>query len=454
MIIDINEKVRDIFGYSKAELIGKNFRCLFKYLTKKSKVTITKNFVRRMLGISIPPYEVDIYRSNGELANIEITATPVEKDGKIIGSLAFLKDITSHRKAEEALKQQKALNDRILENSPSAILVIDNNGKILLANQTFYRDFEYWGSNVSNKSIFRIIKVKEFQEVVSNVLKNKEDVLTTEFSYDLDNIRKVITADIVKMQDNQYLIFLNDETEERIKQQKLYLTDRLVSIGEMTSGVAHELNNPLTSIITLSQLLQDNDLGDAINQDLLDIHCEAKRAAKIVDNILKFSRQNTEDKENIQVSSLVDDVLKLRSHEHQSHSIEVVTHIPHDLPYVYADRFQLQQVILNIILNAEAAILEAQDKGLIHITAEKKQDCILLSISDNGPGIKDEHLGRIFDPFFTTKDIGKGTGLGLSICFGIISRQGGKIYANSKYGEGATFFIELPFVNDNHILAC
>ena len=145
-----------------------------------------------------------------------------------------------------------------------------------------------------------------------------------------------------------------------------------------------------------------------------------------------------------QVNAIIEDVFRLRAYEDKVNNIEVEKHLAIDLPENIMDHFQMQQVFLNIIVNAEFAMLETHHKGKLGITTEKIDNIIKISFADDGPGISEENLKRIFDPFFTTKEVGKGTGLGLSICHGIVSEHGGKIYAKSENGQGTFFIVELP----------
>jgi len=144
-------------------------------------------------------------------------------------------------------------------------------------------------------------------------------------------------------------------------------------------------------------------------------------------------------------------MLKLRAYAQKNSGIEVVRHLDPDLPEIMVDYFQMQQVFMNIIINAEYVMTEAHNKGTLTITTKKQNDTARISIADDGPGIPPENLKRIFDPFFTTKEAGKGTGLGLSICHGIVTEHGGQIYAESQLGKGATFFVELPINGRDHI---
>lgn len=237
---------------------------------------------------------------------------------------------------------------------------------------------------------------------------------------------------------------IRDITERERMEGQLIITDRLASIGELSSGIAHELNNPLTSVIGFSELLLDKDVPDDIKEDLEVINREAKRTAQVVRNLLTFARKHDAEKKPVDINSIIEKVLELRAYEQKVSNIEINTRFASDLPEITADGFQLQQVFINIIINAEHFMTEAHRRGTLTITTERVGDIIRASFADDGPGIAKENLGHLFDPFFTTKEVGKGTGLGLSICYGIITEHGGRIYAESKLGKGATFVVELP----------
>jgi PAS domain S-box-containing protein len=447
-IIDVNPKISDIGGYTREQLLGKNFRTLTKIMPKKSVAVIAKNFMLRMLGVDVPPYEVEMYRGDGQKLNIEVSAVTVKDKDRVMGNLATLRDVTERHKAESALKYQRELIDQIIATTPNSVMVIDKEMRVLLANDTFYKHFGLKKSGVESKPISKVIRAKELEQALLGVIENNRKSLAFEFRYQLKDMPRIFIATIVKMQNNRYLMLLNDVTEEREKQESLYLTDRLASVGEMASGVAHELNNPLTSIIGLSSLMtKENNIPAEARADLTAINSEAQRCAAIIKNLLAFARKHTPRRESLQVTKVVEDVLKLRAYEHRSQNISVEAELPEDLPEVMADYFQLQQVFLNVILNAEAAMVDTGG-GKLLITGEKTDGYVRISFSDNGPGIAKEHLGLIFNPFFTTKGVGKGTGLGLSICYGIIAAHGGRIYAKNNSDKGATFVVELPVVGN------
>ncbi|MFA7352162.1 MAG: ATP-binding protein, partial [Dehalococcoidales bacterium] len=216
-------------------------------------------------------------------------------------------------------------------------------------------------------------------------------------------------------------------------------------IGELSSGIAHEINNPLTSVIGISELLLGrDDIPDDILKDLQMVNSEAQRAAKVVKNLLVFARKHPNEMQLSDVNQAVEKVLELREYEQKVNNIRVIRELDLDLPRIWMDYFQIQQVFLNIVVNAEFAMIEAHNEGTIIIKSERVGEMVRVSFTDDGPGISRENLKQLFDPFFTTKEVGKGTGLGLSICHGIILQHRGNIYAESELGKGATFIVELP----------
>lgn len=241
---------------------------------------------------------------------------------------------------------------------------------------------------------------------------------------------------------------IEDITEHKRLQQQLIQSERLASLGELISGVAHELNNPLASVLGFSQLLLTEDLNDRVRRDVETIIREATRCQKIVQNLLTFARHHKPEKSYVGINGIIESVLELRAYNLKLNNIKVIKELEEDLPKTVADYHQLQQVFLNLVNNAEQAMVEYRKGGTLRVRTERRGDFIRALIIDDGPGIPPEHMPRIFDPFFTTKEVGKGTGLGLSICYGIIQEHGGRIYAESQVGEGATFVVELPIVSE------
>jgi len=239
---------------------------------------------------------------------------------------------------------------------------------------------------------------------------------------------------------------LHDMTvEQRLRQQLLH-AEKLSSLGQTIAGVAHELNNPLQAVVGYSELLRNNgSMSEEAQQDVLRIYEAGRRAASIVRNLLTFARKHDRQKKVIDLNQSIKSVLDLRSDQLEAGHVAIVADLGDNLPSCYADRYQLQQVWLNLILNAEQAMQEAHDGGVLAIRSFLKDiDTLRVEFIDDGPGIPEEILGHIFDPFFTTKRVGEGTGLGLAVCFGIIRAHGGTIWAESANCHGTTFVVELP----------
>jgi two-component system NtrC family sensor kinase len=240
-----------------------------------------------------------------------------------------------------------------------------------------------------------------------------------------------------------------EQTVETLQagQNQLIQSEKLSGIAEFVSGVAHELNNPLTSVMGFSELLQQSDLQEQQRRYLDVIFKSAKRCTKIVQSLLGFARRHAPERKVVCVNELVASAVEILQSQMRAADIEVVTQFDPRLPATEVDPHQMQQVFLNIINNAGQAMEGRQVPGVLRITTESANGRVRITFKDNGPGIAPENLKRIFNPFFTTKEVGKGTGLGLSLCYGIVSEHGGTVTAQSTFGEGAAFFIELPVAN-------
>ena len=241
-----------------------------------------------------------------------------------------------------------------------------------------------------------------------------------------------------------------ETTVETLKttQAQLIQSEKLSGIGEFVAGVAHELNNPLTSVMGFSELLAQADADSKHKRHLEMIHKSALRCHKIVQSLLSFARRHQPERKPVCLNGLVDGALEILNYQLRTSNIEVTTRFDPQLPQAMVDPHQIQQVFLNLINNARQAIEAHQPKGWIRITTRVQGPNVRVTLQDSGPGIPMESLSKIFDPFFTTKEVGKGTGLGLSLCYGIIKEHGGTITPLSRPGEGATFVIELPITHE------
>ena len=236
------------------------------------------------------------------------------------------------------------------------------------------------------------------------------------------------------------------EAHEELKssQEQLLQSAKLAAVGQLVSGVAHEVNNPLMAISGNAEMLLKKTEDEKLRKRLRTIYNETGRAIAIVRNLLSFSRKRDLEKTNVSINEVIDSIAQLRSYDMSLEDIEVETIFAPDLPDVLADFQQMQQVILNLMINAEWAIKARGNGGKVIIRTEREGDMVRVTLEDDGTGIPENIQGRVFEPFFTTKDVGEGTGLGLSICYGIINDHNGQISVESKEGKWTRFTILLP----------
>jgi two-component system NtrC family sensor kinase len=237
-----------------------------------------------------------------------------------------------------------------------------------------------------------------------------------------------------------------DISNEKLLQQQLIQSEKLSAIGELISGIAHELNNPLTGVMGYSQLLQlRKDLDDRAKENLLKINNLALRCQKIVQNLLSFARKQKPERTLSDINDILEKTVELRSYELQVNNIEISRDLDRNLPKTIADAHQLQQVFLNVTTNAEQAMLEAHGKAPANPNARRHSNArIVVEVADDGPGIPENYLTRIFDPFFTTKRCGQRTGLGLSLSYGMIKEHWRATLRPQPSWGGSHFVIELP----------
>jgi PAS domain S-box-containing protein len=227
--------------------------------------------------------------------------------------------------------------------------------------------------------------------------------------------------------------------------QQLLQAEKMAALGQTVSGVAHELNNPLATILSWAERLAERPLDDTSRRGVGVILGEAERAARIVRNLLTFARKRQSTRALVDINPVVSETLQLRAYEQRVSNIEVTTALASGLPQVFADAHQIQQVLLNLVINAEQAMAAANGRGTLAVRTSHDVDreTVILEVRDDGPGISAEMKSRIFDPFFTTKGVGEGTGLGLTVAYAIVQEHGGRISVDSAPG-GTSFVVELP----------
>jgi two-component system NtrC family sensor kinase len=228
--------------------------------------------------------------------------------------------------------------------------------------------------------------------------------------------------------------------------QQLLQAEKMAALGQTISGVAHELNNPLATILSWAERLAERNLDETSRRGIDVILSESERAARIVRNLLTFARKRQSTRSMIDLNQVVRETLALRAYEQRLNNIDVVTALASGLPPVFADPHQIQQVLLNLVINAEQAMLSANGRGSLVLRTwhDLERNGVVLQVSDDGPGVPTDVKSKIFDPFFTTKDVGKGTGLGLTVAYAIVQEHGGSIRVESPPAGGASFTVEFP----------
>ncbi|MFZ5997205.1 MAG: PAS domain-containing sensor histidine kinase [Nitrospirota bacterium] len=452
-IIKCNEKQRELLvDKDMHDITGKY--CYEIYCNKESPGLDCPAVDTLATGRSVIIREVE---KKGK--HFQIVTTPFKDgEGGDVGAIEVLLDITEKKRAEDAEKEQRGfyLTEKsklatIIQSLSDGLFVTDKEGTVVSFNNaaqriTGYSEMEAVGmpyesflDMLAQGTAVNAISGKDFRNTELTILtKDKQQLV---FS---------LTSALVKDSEDRAIgkVFtFRDVTEEKQRQEVYHRTEKLVALGQLSAGIAHELNTPLGNILGYARLLMKDKNLSPLQKERLEIVAEqAKKSNAIIKDLLSFARQSNPALRNIRdvdINAIVTDVLRILRTETEKHGINVHTDLG-NLPTVKADGRQIEQVILNIVLNAIQAI---GDNGEIRVKTACKDGSVITEIKDSGPGIPEEVKPRIFDPFFTTKPVGKGTGLGLSICAGIVNEHGGSIDIESREGKGATFTIALPVHN-------
>jgi two-component system NtrC family sensor kinase len=405
-------------------------------------------------------FEEPLRRKDGTLIQtLQNTFAVRDAHGKVLQYRGLILDISELKKIQTQLQRERDFSGKILNNTQSMILVADRAGLITYANRRCYESGAYKDGEIVGRHVLELVHLSS-RAALANALE------TTLKGHQVDNLELAIASpgggmdqvsvNMSPMRDeqgnvNSLVLVLTNITEAVMLQAKLVQAEKMAAIGQLVSGVAHEVNNPLTAILGFADLLADSpEMPASAKKDLGMILQEAQRTKLIVQNLLSFARKMPPQRQLVQLNSVVRRTLQLRAYDFSNHGVEVVEKLQEPLAPVLGDPNQLQQVLLNILNNAYDAVLETRRRGLIEIVTEQREGFSQIIVRDNGPGIL--HPDRIFDPFFTTKRVGKGTGLGLSICYGIVRDHRGEVLChNNETGPGATFIIRVPAARDKNI---
>ena len=396
--------------------------------------------------------EIKLRRKDGTAAVFLDSSRAVwDTSGNIIRYQGTLVDITEKRKMEQQLAQQEEFRARLLESFPDLILVVDLEERYTFVSSRARDLLGYEPKDMLGKKISELDDHSpELASLYHEVVSGKELFASAEYgARHRDGSWRTMRAAGSRLVDAEaktsgVIISVRDITVERKLEQQVVQSERLAAMGAMIGGVAHELNNPLTAIMGVSELLQDTETNEGSRKQLSMLQQQARRAAEIVQNLTYFSRPPAPGKSRINLVEVVERTLNLHAYSLRKNNITVDFLKEAGVPYALGDPHQLMQVFLNLIVNAEQAIREVRDKGTLRIRLGRGDNSVWVSFHDDGPGIAKENLASIFDPFYTTKRPGRGTGLGLSICKSVMKEHNGSVEAANSPEGGAVFTVTLP----------
>jgi PAS domain S-box-containing protein len=452
-VLEVNPALVRMLGYSsKEELLGKKVSEVFADDAQRSMI------IREVNHQPVPEgREITLRKKNGQPLVCLNTATAIrDTSGKIIRYQGALVDITERREIEKRLYKEQEFARRLVDCFPDLIFVVDSQKRYTYVSA---RVPEVLGYEIG-ESIGMVFGDRTHPDergavlgIFDDLLKQRRNFASIEIQvrHKLGEWRRLKCNFSPLFNENNKIdgvvISGRDVTEVKRLEEQLIQAEKLAAMGQMLAGVAHELNNPLTAILGVSELLRERPgVDDATKRQLEMTHRQARRAARIVQNLLEFSRPASPQKKSLDLNNVIERTLQLQEHSLKRNSIEADFRQEPDLPLIVGDANQLIQVFLNLISNAEHAIREVRTSGHVRVRLGRAFNRVFVTVQDDGVGIKPEALPRLFDPFFTTKRPGGGTGLGLSICMSIIREHGGNIEVESLPSGGASFTVYLPVV--------
>jgi len=340
----------------------------------------------------------------------------------------------------ELLSSAKREWEKTVDAISQAICIVDAHGTIRRANRVFAELIQTPVTALPGRPWLGLLPPAWSDPVARAIAE------ATATSVEIRSGERVLVLTAIPMAEpGSAVLVFEDQTDKRRLQEQLIQSEKMSAIGQLIAGVAHDLNNPLASVVGFSDFLAEaGDVPPSLVEPLQVIRQEAERAANIVKNLLSFARSQEEERKLQPIKPIIDSTLALLRNQLMAHKVEATLEVEPGLPEVQVNGNQIKQVFVNLINNACQAIASDAPSGRLWITAKRGRDGIAVSVTDSGPGMSEEIAARVFEPFFTTKEEGEGTGLGLSICQGILKEHGGRISLETAPRHGATFTVELP----------
>jgi PAS domain S-box-containing protein len=453
-LLDANPALVRMLGYdTKEELQTINFRDL--YDDPSARDAIHRDLAAKG---SIHSREIVLRRKDGKKIHCLTSGFAIrDASGRAVRLQGTIVDITERLEIEKRLHREQEFSRRLVENFPDLIAVVDREGRFTYISDQVKGVLgrspdEFiggrWGARAGAEDQAKI------DDLFKRVIRGNESRAQVEFrAPHADGSWRDLVLTARPLFDERgeisgVVTSARDVTEERQREQQLAQNEKFTAMGQMMAGAAHELNNPLTAILGISDLLRERATDENTRRQVDLILKQARRAAGIVLNLLAFSRPSAQGHLRLNLKSVVEEALQIENALLTQKNIRVKLEAPAELPSVEGDRRLLAQVFSNLIANAEQSISAARNGGSLDISISCEGGRTCVTFADDGPGIAPENIGKIFDPFFTTKRPGGGAGLGLTLSLAVVKEHGGTIEVVSGPGSGATFRVFFPVCAD------
>jgi PAS domain S-box-containing protein len=457
MVKKVNNAYEKMFGVAKDDVLENKFVEIFPFYSEENREKCFGTLNECLDGEVRQLTDYPVKREGGSI-KLNITLSPLRLNGEISGVILSGSDVTEEANLKEKIREyaheleeivkerttellsEKEKLNAIVESIEAGICIFGADKYLIWMN----RVMKDWLSEerITNISLDDIYSGKyDFDAVKHAIVDNRfvQEVLYNDFGKKTGFFQVVSTPFLSPEGESQILVLIQDITEVKKAEEQMMQSEKLSALARLSAGVAHEIGNPLTSISSYVQILKDMDLDDFTKEALDTISRHINRITAIVRQMSSFTKAKEEDIQDKRIEEIIESTIQLVRYDKRMKNIEVIKEIPDDLPEVRINGDQLEQVFINIVLNAADSM---PDGGDLTIRAFRKQNSIDIDITDTGKGISSENIERIFDPFFTTKE--KGTGLGLSVSYTIVRGFGGNILVSSVPGKGTTFTLRLP----------
>ena len=446
MLTSVNPATEHLTGFERGQILGRPYSAFLE----PAEAAEVEGAFAAAVGGRVQRVELHFVRSDAVRRLIGVSFSAMRRAGVVVGVMAVARDVTEEREQAAALVRAEARYSRLVEAAEDAIATVDEEGNLTSLNRALEVVSGKKRDELIGRPFVEILDEPEWPamwQAFVAALAGERVRRTIRFTRPggVRGYATLLAAPVIENgRVSGVLAIARDVTDERLLLEQAIRQDRMVAMGELVGGVAHEVNSPLTSILAYAQVLERGVGGEDATRALETISREAKRASRIVGKLLAFGRQGHAERIPSDVNQALRDTIDLRRYALRMQEIKLSVSLMADPPFVIADPFQLQQVFINLLSNAEQAVAHQPGERNITVTTEVRGAAFVVTIGDNGQGIAPEALPHIFNPFFTTKPRGAGTGLGLSISDGIIREHRGVLRARSAPGQGATFEVELP----------